>query len=106
MMHMTFYFGVDVTLWFDSWKSDSLISYIFMLIGVGLFAVAHEGLHRFRQCCSSAVVSRCDGMSCTRRTARAHTTFLSLLYPRKTNITCLMIRDACCSTHHEPGIPW
>ena len=100
MMHMTFYFGVDVTLWFDAWKSDSLISYMFMLIGVSLFAVAHEGLHRLRQCCSAAVVSRYDGMGCTSRVSSKCTRHVSMLIRQKDTGTscpehsCLVNRTA------------
>jgi hypothetical protein len=58
MMHMTFYLGTHVTLWFDHWTSSSLFSYAVLLVGVGLFAVAHEGLHRFRLICSASAASR------------------------------------------------
>lgn len=60
MMQMTFYQSVHVSLWFDAWTSDSLLTYVVLLMGVSAFAVGHEGLHRFRQACS--LVSRYDGI--------------------------------------------
>lgn len=39
-----FYNGIKVTLWFESWTTRSLNSYLICLVGLVLFAVAHEAL--------------------------------------------------------------
>uniref|UniRef100_A0A5B7B4X7 Copper transport protein n=1 Tax=Davidia involucrata TaxID=16924 RepID=A0A5B7B4X7_DAVIN len=42
MMHMTFYWGRKVTLLFDSWKTDSWISYGLTLLACLLFSVFYQ----------------------------------------------------------------
>uniref|UniRef100_A0A5B6ZW65 Copper transport protein n=1 Tax=Davidia involucrata TaxID=16924 RepID=A0A5B6ZW65_DAVIN len=42
MMHMTLYWGKDVTLLFDSWKSDSWTSYALTLLACFLFSVFYQ----------------------------------------------------------------
>ncbi|XP_047322655.1 copper transporter 5-like [Impatiens glandulifera] len=44
MMHMTFYWGTTVTLLFDFWKTDSLISYILTLLVCFLFSTFYQYL--------------------------------------------------------------
>ncbi|KAL5698307.1 hypothetical protein ACHQM5_029364 [Ranunculus cassubicifolius] len=42
MMHMTFYWGKNVTILFDSWKTDSYISYIISLFTLFLFSIFYQ----------------------------------------------------------------
>ncbi|KAJ4958702.1 hypothetical protein NE237_025813 [Protea cynaroides] len=42
MMHMTFYWGKQVTVLFDSWKTDSWTSYALTLLACFLFSVFYE----------------------------------------------------------------
>ncbi|KAL2548558.1 Copper transporter 5 [Forsythia ovata] len=42
MMHMTFYWGRKVTILFDSWKTDSWISYFISLVACFLFCVFYQ----------------------------------------------------------------
>ncbi|PIA43117.1 hypothetical protein AQUCO_02000513v1 [Aquilegia coerulea] len=42
MMHMTFYWGNKVTLLFDSWKTDSYLSYFITLLVCFLFSVFYQ----------------------------------------------------------------
>ncbi|KAI3708999.1 hypothetical protein L2E82_38673 [Cichorium intybus] len=65
MMHMTFYWGRDVTLLFDSWKTDSWFSYSLTLIACLLFSVFYQYMEdrrlRFKLLSSSAVSNNADG---------------------------------------------
>jgi len=42
MMHMTFYWGRSVTLLFDSWKTDSWLSYVLTLLACLLFSAFYQ----------------------------------------------------------------
>ncbi|KAK4419891.1 Copper transporter 5.1 [Sesamum alatum] len=42
MMHMTFYWGRRVTILFDSWKTDSWLSYFLSLFACFLFSVFYQ----------------------------------------------------------------
>ncbi|CAI0448597.1 unnamed protein product [Linum tenue] len=42
MMHMTLYWGIQVTLLLDSWKTDSLLSYLLTLLACFLFAAFYQ----------------------------------------------------------------
>ncbi|KAJ6407293.1 hypothetical protein OIU84_010736 [Salix udensis] len=44
MMHMTLYWGIKVTLLFDSWKTDSLFSYLLSLLACFLFSAFYQYL--------------------------------------------------------------
>ncbi|XP_076934154.1 copper transporter 5-like [Bidens hawaiensis] len=50
MMHMTFYWGNNVTLLIDSWKTDSWFSYFLTLIACFMFSVFCQFMedHRIR----------------------------------------------------------
>lgn len=48
MMHMTFYWGRQVTLLFDDWKTQSWLGYSLTLIAVFLFSVFHEYIVNLR----------------------------------------------------------
>ncbi|KAI3504278.1 hypothetical protein L1887_32831 [Cichorium endivia] len=65
MMHMTFYWGRNVTLLFDSWKTDSWLSYSLTLIACLLFSVFYQYMEdrhlRFKLLSSSAVSNNFDG---------------------------------------------
>lgn len=57
MMHMTFYNGVDVTLWVDWLQSSTLQGYMFLVVFIFLFAFGHEWLYSFRLKCVTAQAS-------------------------------------------------
>ncbi|KAI3754838.1 hypothetical protein L1987_54629 [Smallanthus sonchifolius] len=42
MMHMTFYWGRSVTLLFDSWQTDTWLSYTLTLIACLIFSVFYQ----------------------------------------------------------------
>ncbi|KAL8497095.1 hypothetical protein ACS0TY_020683 [Phlomoides rotata] len=42
MMHMTFYWGKTVTILFDSWKTDSWLSYSLSLFACFLFSLFYQ----------------------------------------------------------------
>ncbi|CAN1167422.1 Copper transporter 5 [Linum perenne] len=42
MMHMTMYWGIKVTILFDSWKTDSLFSYLLTLLACLLFSTFYQ----------------------------------------------------------------
>ncbi|WRX33139.1 Ctr copper transporter - like 5 [Theobroma cacao] len=42
MMHMTLYWGKDVTLLIDSWKTDSWLSYLLTLVACFLFSSFYQ----------------------------------------------------------------
>ncbi|XP_044463182.1 copper transporter 5 [Mangifera indica] len=42
MMHMTLYWGIEVTLLFDFWKTDSWLSYLLTLLACFLFASFYQ----------------------------------------------------------------
>lgn len=44
MMHMTFYWGKDVTILFDFWRVNTWTWYVVSLLVVFLFSVLHEWL--------------------------------------------------------------
>ncbi|KAL9224652.1 hypothetical protein vseg_000668 [Gypsophila vaccaria] len=44
MMHMTFYWGTKMTLLFDSWKTDSFLSYTLTLLTLFIFSVFYQYL--------------------------------------------------------------
>nr|GLL37939.1 copper transporter 5.1-like [Ipomoea trifida]GMD48761.1 copper transporter 5.1-like [Ipomoea batatas] len=49
MMHMTFYWGKNVTLLFDFWKTDSWTSYTLTLLACLIFAVFYQYMEERRQ---------------------------------------------------------
>ncbi|KAD3068191.1 hypothetical protein R6Q59_017877 [Mikania micrantha] len=57
MMHMTFYWGHNLTLLIDSWKTDSWLTYILTLIVCFVFSVFFQFLEdqrlRFKVCSST-----------------------------------------------------
>ena len=57
MMHMTLYWGKDVTLLIDSWKTDSWLSYLLTLLACFLFSYFYQYMEdrrlRFRSLVSS-----------------------------------------------------
>ncbi|KAI3698803.1 hypothetical protein L2E82_42638 [Cichorium intybus] len=61
----TFYWGRNVTLLFDSWKTDSWFSYSLTLIACLLFSVFYQYMEdrrlRFKLLSSSAVSNNVDG---------------------------------------------
>lgn len=44
MMHMTFYLGTQVTLWFDYWRVTGWLGYSFTLVAVLVLSIFHEWL--------------------------------------------------------------
>ncbi|KAG9157056.1 hypothetical protein Leryth_009102 [Lithospermum erythrorhizon] len=44
MMHMTFYWGREVTILFDSWKTNSWLSYLLSLLVLSLFSIFFQYL--------------------------------------------------------------
>ncbi|KAG5243536.1 hypothetical protein OIU76_009550 [Salix suchowensis] len=44
MMHMTLYWGIKVTLLFDSWKTDSWFSYLLSLLACFVFSAFYQYL--------------------------------------------------------------
>ncbi|KAK8597656.1 hypothetical protein V6N13_095056 [Hibiscus sabdariffa] len=56
MMHMTLYWGKDVTLLIDSWKTDSWLSYLLTLLACFIFASFYQYMEdrrlRFRSLAS------------------------------------------------------
>eukprot|EP00252_Welwitschia_mirabilis_P021388 TRINITY_DN5484_c0_g1_i1.p1 TRINITY_DN5484_c0_g1~~TRINITY_DN5484_c0_g1_i1.p1 ORF type:complete len:142 (+),score=18.09 TRINITY_DN5484_c0_g1_i1:457-882(+) len=48
MMHMTFYWGKQVTLLFDNWKTNTWLGYSLSLLAVFLFCIFHEYLANLR----------------------------------------------------------
>ncbi|XVF35144.1 hypothetical protein REPUB_Repub18cG0119800 [Reevesia pubescens] len=58
MMHMTLYWGKDVTLLIDSWKTDSWLSYLLTLLACFLFSSFYQYMEdrrlRFRSLASSS----------------------------------------------------
>ncbi|XP_076909125.1 copper transporter 5.1-like [Bidens hawaiensis] len=42
MMHMTFYWGRTVTLLFDSWKTDTWLSYALTLLACFIFSIFYQ----------------------------------------------------------------
>ncbi|XP_039023930.1 copper transporter 5-like [Hibiscus syriacus] len=59
MMRMTFYWGKDVTLLIDSWKTHSWVSYLLTLLACSIFASFYQYMEdrrlRFRSLASPAV---------------------------------------------------
>ncbi|KAJ9183735.1 hypothetical protein P3X46_007547 [Hevea brasiliensis] len=57
MMHMTLYWGIEVTLLFDSWKTDSWLSYFLSLLACFLFSSFYQYMEdrriRFKALASS-----------------------------------------------------
>ncbi|XP_059662060.1 copper transporter 5.1 [Cornus florida] len=49
MMHMTFYWSREVTLLFDSWKTDSWTSYGLTLLACLLFSIFYQYMEARRQ---------------------------------------------------------
>ncbi|KAK6944736.1 Ctr copper transporter [Dillenia turbinata] len=48
MMHMTFYWGINVTLLFDFWSTSSLLSYCLTLLACFLFSAFYQFLEDLR----------------------------------------------------------
>lgn len=48
MMHMTLYWGTQVTLLFSSWKTDSWLSYALTLLACFLFSVFYQNMEERR----------------------------------------------------------
>lgn len=48
MMHMTFYWGTDATILFQSWKTSGPVSYAVALLLTVVLCVLHEALTSFR----------------------------------------------------------
>lgn len=44
MMHMTFYLGTQVTMWFDCWRVTGWLGYSFTLLAVLALSLFHEWL--------------------------------------------------------------
>ncbi|KAL8265105.1 hypothetical protein R6Q59_023235 [Mikania micrantha] len=65
MMHMTFYWGRSVTLLFDSWKTDSWLSYTLTLIACLIFSVFYQYMEdrrlRLKLLSTSAVANNTNG---------------------------------------------
>ncbi|GLU10161.1 hypothetical protein SLE2022_269810 [Rubroshorea leprosula] len=61
MMHMTFYWGKRVTLLFDSWSTDSWLSYFLTLLACFLFASFYQYMEdrriRFKSLASTNPIS-------------------------------------------------
>lgn len=55
MMQMTFYNSTQVTLWFDSWQTNGLVTYGLTVLALFAFCLLHEALASVRlQCQKSA----------------------------------------------------
>ncbi|KAK9076872.1 hypothetical protein SSX86_005206 [Deinandra increscens subsp. villosa] len=65
MMHMTFYWGRNVTLLFDSWKTDTWLTYALTLIACLIFSVFYQYMEdrrlRFKLISSSSASNTTDG---------------------------------------------
>ncbi|XP_076919323.1 copper transporter 5.1-like [Bidens hawaiensis] len=61
MMHMTFYWGRTVTLLFDSWKTDTWLSYALTLLACLIFSIFYQYMEdrrlRFKLLSTSAAAA-------------------------------------------------
>ncbi|EFJ41888.1 CTR type copper ion transporter [Volvox carteri f. nagariensis] len=61
-MQMVFDYGYKTTLWFSSLRTDTIASYIAVLLGLGLLAFVHEGLTVYRKTRATTLGSSADAL--------------------------------------------
>lgn len=82
MMHMTFYWGKDVTILFDFWRVKTWTWYAVSLLLVFLFSVLHEWLANQRSALSAKVEKGEDSVvSAAEEDGDRRTPLISHAYP-------------------------